>query len=352
MEIPTDRPPGVKQTRADSEETAADTDQTGSDSDQTSADRDQAAADLDQRTADHDQDLSDGWLGSAGSEHEESRQARDATAAVREETSQRRAQVASLRDTTSLERDARAWERDLAATERDRRAAALDREIEDRERSRALEAANRTPTDNLLRADRDRRRAAADRCKAAERRAAAATDRELAALDREQAALDREQAARERNLASLDELTSTLRRGVGLAALDREMERTRRTGAPLVVAFVDVDGLKLVNDRDGHAAGDAVICRVAEVIRTHLRPYDLIVRVGGDEFLCVVSGARSADVRRRFDGVHGDLLTTAPPCSVTVGLAEFRPDESREELAARADADLLTARARALRTAS
>jgi diguanylate cyclase (GGDEF)-like protein len=62
-----------------------------------------------------------------------------------------------------------------------------------------------------------------------------------------------------------------------------------------VVASVDVVGLKAVNDVHGHAAGDRVLQHALRRIRTHVRPYDLIVRVGGDEFLCGLSGATIED---------------------------------------------------------
>ena len=63
----------------------------------------------------------------------------------------------------------------------------------------------------------------------------------------------------------------------------RELGRARRTGATLAVAFGDVDGLKRINDTQGHLAGDALLRLVGETLRANLRPYDVIVRYGGDE---------------------------------------------------------------------
>jgi diguanylate cyclase (GGDEF)-like protein len=68
-----------------------------------------------------------------------------------------------------------------------------------------------------------------------------------------------------------------------LEHIDQEIERARRTTAPLVVAYVDVVGLKAVNASQGHAADDAPLQRAVDGIRGHLRSYDLIVRIGGDE---------------------------------------------------------------------
>ena len=82
-------------------------------------------------------------------------------------------------------------------------------------------------------------------------REAAARDRERAAEDRRLAARDRAAAAGELALEGADYLTGALRRRVGLAAIQRELDRTRRTGERLVVAFVDVNGLKAINDKQG-----------------------------------------------------------------------------------------------------
>jgi diguanylate cyclase (GGDEF)-like protein len=63
------------------------------------------------------------------------------------------------------------------------------------------------------------------------------------------------------------------------------LERARRAEEGLVVAFVDVDGLKQVNDTEGHFAGDALLIPVANSLRAYLRSYDLVMRFGGDEFV-------------------------------------------------------------------
>ena len=149
----------------------------------------------------------------------------------------------------------------------------------------------------MLRAAGDRKRAAAARAQAAIQREAAARDRERAAEDRRLAARDRAAAAGELALEGADYLTGALRRRVGLAAIQRELDRTSRTGERLVVAFVDVDGLKAINDRDGHAAGDDRCARWPGRSWQHLRSYDVIVRFGGDEFVCSLSGQDSAGAR-------------------------------------------------------
>ena len=122
------------------------------------------------------------------------------------------------------------------------------------------------------------------------------------------------------------------------------------------MAYVDVDGLKATNDSQGHPAGDALLTHVVAVMRRHLRSYETIVRMGGDEFLCVMSETPVAQVRSRFAEISRELGEPPDPASVTVGFAELAPQDSPAELVARADADLLTtrraARARAQRRAA
>lgn len=111
-----------------------------------------------------------------------------------------------------------------------------------------------------------------------------------------------------------------------------------------MVAFVDVDGLKEVNDSLGHGAGDRLLARAAERIRVRMRPYDVIVRVGGDEFVCSLTGIGSDGVRERFDLVAADLAAGPEPGSISVGLAEMADGDSIDDLVARADDALRTAK--------
>jgi diguanylate cyclase (GGDEF)-like protein len=171
-------------------------------------------------------------------------------------------------------------------------------------------------------------------------RAQAARDRELATRDRRQAAADRAHAAAQREADALDALTGAWRRGPGLAELQRAIARADRETTDLVVAYVDVDGLKATNDSLGHQAGDALLATVVSEIRGQLRSYEPIIRFGGDEFLCVLS-APLARVRERFAAI-GDGL--ADHASITVGFAELAADDAPVDLIGRADADLLGAR--------
>ena len=246
------------------------------------------------------------------------------------------------REVLARVRDQSGAQRDREATLRDRLADAADVQIEDSEHTgndRALKGEA-----FVVRAARDRERAADDRANAAAQRAAAARDREHASHDRELAAADRAHAAAELATAGIDDLTGALRRGVGLASLEREVARAHRTGERLVVAFIDVDGLKHVNDTRGHGEGDLLLQRAGELIKAHLRPYDVIVRIGGDEFVSSLSGVTRAAVGDRLALVSADLASGPGGGSISVGLADLEPGDSLDEVIGRADAALLATR--------
>jgi diguanylate cyclase (GGDEF)-like protein len=316
-------------------------DQTSSDADQTAADADQTAADSEQAASDEDQ---------AASDHESlagaDQQARDVGSQHREHATQIRDQQARARVRTGVARDITADERAQVATTRDQIAAA--RTAGARARGEAVESpGSARRAQRTLRAANDRQRAADDRARAADDRARAAEERAQSAHDRTLAARDRAQAALDREASETDELTHVRRRGAGMKQLQREVDRAHRAPEHLVVTFVDVDGLKRVNDTLGHLAGDALLIAVAESLRQCLRSYDLIMRFGGDEFVCALPNADVQGVRERFDLVSDALAVGPSKASITVGFAELGDEDSAEDMIRRADADLYAHRAHA-----
>jgi diguanylate cyclase (GGDEF)-like protein len=135
----------------------------------------------------------------------------------------------------------------------------------------------------------------------------------------------------------VDDLTGALRRGAGLSGIEREIDRARRTSTPLVVAFVDVVGLKAVNDTYGHAAGDLLLRDVANALKLGLRSYDLIARYGGDEFVCALPGIDMDAAHERFAEVKRELTERKPPAAVRVGLAALEASDQLDDLLLRAD---------------
>ena len=236
-------------------------------------------------------------------------------------------QAAEDRDRIAEDRDRRADAHDRVSQARDTRADARDERAKARERS----AGN---------ADTG---AAADRGGAKRDRKGGASDRAQAADDRSAASADRLVSADERAACSIDNLTGAYRRDVGIVELERELARAKRTGRPLALAFIDVDDLKGRNDAFGHAAGDQLLRATAAAIRSQLRSYDLIVRFGGDEFLCAVADVPVAEAAKRFSRVNEELTATRQ-ASVTIGLAELEANDALEDLVARADRALYSER--------
>jgi diguanylate cyclase (GGDEF)-like protein len=175
-------------------------------------------------------------------------------------------------------------------------------------------------------------------------RGLASLDRKNAAGDRADAARDRDAARRDLAFEGIDNLTGAMRRRVGLAAVQREIDRAERGGDELTLAFVDTVGLKAINDTRGHAAGDQVLEDIAGTIRGDLRSYDLLVRVGGDEFVCTHWGQDLAQVGARYRSLSEQLAAAANGAKMTVGLAALRPGDSLGDLVDRADQAMLADR--------
>ncbi|MDX6556566.1 MAG: hypothetical protein QOD86_2761 [Miltoncostaeaceae bacterium] len=324
------------QTRADTDQTLADTDQTLADADQTSSDRDQDAADQDQAAA--DRDLASGVDAGA---HDISRGIREHSARQRELSTRSRGEAASHRDVVAEARDVAAAARDLAAQARD---LAMDRR--DEAEFRQLEGLAGPDlaagaADQRHRAARQGQWAAEQRALAAEERLRAAADREQAARDRRHAREDRELLARQIAISEVDPLTGARSRAAGLRALEDAMARCERTDEPLSAVYLDVIGLKALNDSEGHAAGDELLKRVVALIGAHLRPYDLVIRLGGDEFLCVMNDTTLAYARSRFAAIADELAAAAGPGAIRTGFALLRAGESAAALVARADRQLV-----------
>jgi diguanylate cyclase (GGDEF)-like protein len=314
--------------------TLLDHDQTASDQDQTWSDHDQTGSDRDQRSADEDQEASDEDFAAGGDAATHKR-----TTSARARTGVDRGVVSGLRDETAQARQQAAENRDGLAERRDVHAKKRDVEAD----SDVL-AADATDEDILLRAERDRTRAAADRAKAAKDRSRASVDRKEAAYDRAEATRANAEARQNLVLAATDDVTGAWTRKFGLAGVTREIERAHRTGGRLTLAFIDVDGLKQVNDERGHAAGDLVLKLVVDTLRTNLRPYDVIVRYGGDEFVCAMPNLSLAAARERMDRIATLLAAANEGHSITFGLAEHEPADGLAELISRADAGLLEIR--------
>ena len=88
-------------------------------------------------------------------------------------------------------------------------------------------------------------------------------------------------------LVSIDSMTGVLNRKSGLGLLERELKLAKDNDENLVISFIDVDGLKIINDTFGHEQGDKLLISVAEILKKSIRKTDFAIRMGGDEFLVV-----------------------------------------------------------------
>jgi diguanylate cyclase len=344
-------PPGGEPTTAEPDQTASDQDQRAADADQSTSDADasasrtdQAQSNSDQRASDRDQRASDRELevgGISADSHEDSTRDREQASAERDagtlsrtEAANERADSAARRDAAARLRELAAESRDRAAELRDQAAAVLDEQFD------SGSGSARSVNEFLVEL---RERAAADRM-------LAAADRRQAAEDREHAAADRRRAEEEIRRAHLDDLTGVYRRESGTSAILREINRAQHGDGLLVLAFVDVDKLKQVNDGQGHAAGDALLREVVAALKEGLRSYDPIVRLGGDEFVCALAGATLEEAERRIAQIREEIVVRGG--SISVGLTELREGDTLESLMERGDAELYRAKGRSRQEAA
>jgi diguanylate cyclase (GGDEF)-like protein len=154
-------------------------------------------------------------------------------------------------------------------------------------------------------------------------------------------------------LAVIDPLTAVFNRRTFLELGDKEIARAQRTQSPLSLVMVDIDHFKKINDENGHQAGDEVLKRVVDAMKTCLRREDLLVRYGGEEFCIVIPGVgvdmatllaertREAVQKLRIP-VRGNVLAV----TISAGVTTLRRsvEENVEQLVARADEALLLAK--------
>ncbi|MFT3696488.1 MAG: sensor domain-containing diguanylate cyclase [Kofleriaceae bacterium] len=155
-------------------------------------------------------------------------------------------------------------------------------------------------------------------------------------------------------VAVTDPLTGAYNREFLHQRLPTEIEAAIDRDLPLSVALVDVDHFKLVNDQHGHGVGDVVLAEVARRLRSAIRGGDLLVRYGGEEFLCVLPRAdagrawevgermRQRVAERAFD-VDDQLKLLL---RISVGIAQWRMGESMPDLIDRADVAMYGAKQR------
>lgn len=180
-----------------------------------------------------------------------------------------------------------------------------------------------------------------------------------ATLDNLQESIQQAERHREalHDLATHDPLTGLLNRRAAFEALERDLARVERDGSRLMALYVDLDGLKPLNDTYGHSAGDDAIRRTAAVLGEATRRGDVVARLGGDEFLVagpVPAEAGGDEVLRRLAARVHDAISAATvsiaggpvvPLRASVGVATTSPRVTTvEDLVRAADAALYAAK--------
>ncbi|MFO8014300.1 MAG: sensor domain-containing diguanylate cyclase [Phycisphaerae bacterium] len=151
--------------------------------------------------------------------------------------------------------------------------------------------------------------------------------------------------------AKSDPLTGLANRRALEETLAREVDRTQRYGSSLAVLMIDVDGLKDVNDRHGHPAGDAVLQNLAAILLEAVRSVDVPGRWAGDEFLVILpdTGGNQSEqlarrLRRRSHEQPARLDTVEIPATISIGVTEYVQDDTAQTLVRRVDQALYRAK--------
>ncbi len=160
-----------------------------------------------------------------------------------------------------------------------------------------------------------------------------------------------EELVQTRQALQEDPLTGAYNRRGMDAVLLREVARARRNHNRLVVAMLDVDHFKQINDAHGHDAGDKLLVHLTTVMRSALREADVLVRYGGEEFLLILSDADLRGARFVVDRLR-QVIAKAPlhyegkriEVTVSVGIAQLQENENGQNLVLRADHALYEAK--------
>lgn len=173
---------------------------------------------------------------------------------------------------------------------------------------------------------------------------------EITRLRRENRALSIALAEMER-VAERDMLTPLFNRRYFLSALHQRIARVERYKDQIALVYVDVDGLKAINDEFGHAAGDFVLVEIAQRLQSAMREQDVLARIGGDEFGILLENTGLSQARatmRRLSqlisGARCDYDGNSIALGAAFGLTQITPGLNAEELMGRADSDMYRAK--------
>ena len=107
--------------------------------------------------------------------------------------------------------------------------------------------------------------------------------------------------------ASRDAVTELLNRRAGLSLLEKEIEISKINGTSITICFIDIDGFKYINDNYGHIKGDKVLKDVGNVLKRSVRKTDIVMRIGGDEFVIVFCNTKIDNANRLWRGIDEQI---------------------------------------------
>lgn len=181
----------------------------------------------------------------------------------------------------------------------------------------------------------------------------AQVDRNVLEIQRTVLKCSRDEAEQLFALAAHDDLTGLYNRRHFLELLGRESARAHRHGLPYAVVFVDLDDLRGINTRHGHAGGSRVLRELSHTLTSLLRASDVVGRVGGDEFVVLLGNCGKLEatllaerIRSAIHERHIELGGAIVPISASLGVAAY-PDDGSDptQILARADSALYRAKA-------
>jgi diguanylate cyclase (GGDEF)-like protein len=138
-----------------------------------------------------------------------------------------------------------------------------------------------------------------------------------------------------RRTSFVDGLTGVNNRRFLEQRIVEELDRCRRNADPISCLFLDIDYFKVVNDKQGHQAGDRVLCAVASAIKTQLRSNDVLARYGGEEFIALLSNIDEVmaleiaeRIRKTIQSLHIELDEESISVTISIGSSTYLPDSA------------------------
>lgn len=145
-------------------------------------------------------------------------------------------------------------------------------------------------------------------------------------------------------ISQTDYLTKVMNYRGWKSMLQSEETRSKRYGTPCAIAIVDMNNLKLINDKHGHVAGDRLIIKLSRILEQSIRETDVIARIGGDEFGIFIYNSKPAETKKLIKRIKDDLL--ANEISAAVGFSQLNSSKDFQWMLNEADNNMYSAKRR------